>query len=108
MVRHDPHYSFFLPDIRRDAYAAKAKQLLELFVDIDAYNFMPRSVADLNEQGRGKSSKVMPLKTEGDGNCLPRAISRGSTFLARVDCLSHLPSCRQCGALSTGTESCAA
>lgn len=79
LLARAPH-SFFLPDIRRDEYAAKAKQLLEMFVDRDAYNFMPSAVAALNEQGRGKSSKVVPLKTEGDGNCLPRAISRGSTL----------------------------
>lgn len=62
-------------------YRDRAQQLLVEIVDRDAYNFMPSAVAALNERSEGRSAKVVPLKTTGDGNCLPRAISRGSNAL---------------------------
>lgn len=58
-------------------YKDRAKRLLEEFVDRDAYNFLPSAVLALNES-KGRYA-VVPLRTEGDGNCLPRAVSRCST-----------------------------
>ena len=44
--------------------------MINKFIDSDAYQFLPKEVKKDGE------STVLPLKTEGDGNCLPRAISR--------------------------------
>jgi hypothetical protein len=68
--------TFFLPDIA-DLVAreqnAHEKAMFRELVDQNAYRFFPEQVL---KQTRKGEMRMLPLKTVGDGNCLPRAISR--------------------------------
>ncbi len=68
--------TFFLPDIGQlvaESGNVHEKAMFRELVDQNAYRFFPDAVL---KQTRKGETRMLPLKTEGDGNCLPRAISR--------------------------------
>ena len=63
--------TFFLPDFQN---RNNTKQnLVGLLIDEEAYGHIPLKVKEIKKD---QNTTVFPLRTEGDGNCLLRAISR--------------------------------